>query len=332
MQLTADNRASLHFPQENFSKGLNTVSELPGLKKIHSGKVREIFQKPSTELVMVTTDRLSAYDVVIATVPKKGAVLNLLTQWWGQQLADIVPNHITSVPHPNVLIATPLEMLPVEFVVRGYLSQSSSTTSLWHSYSQGIENPYGISLPSGLKPNEQLPLPVITPTTKGQIGQHDTPLTYEQAKQLVDSQFGEGIYDRVAIKSLQIFQRAQEILGTRGILLADTKFEFGINKNGVIILGDEIITPDNSRLWWAETYKQSLNLGESPKDFSKEPFRRWLANHGFTGNSPTPHIPTKIINEVSDIYSALYSLVTGKRIPRQPKSQQSLLKQIQMSL
>lgn len=332
MHFTVDNRPSLPFPQENFSRGLNTVSELPGLQKIYSGKVREIFQKPSGELVIVTTDRLSAYDVVVATVPKKGAVLNLLTQWWGEQLVDIVPNHILSVPHPNILVAKHLEMLPVEFIVRDYLSQSSSTTSLWHSYSQGIENPYGISLPSGLKPNEQLPGPVITPTTKARIGEHDTPLTYEQAKQLVDSQFGNGTYDIVVAKSLQIFQRAQEILHKKGILLADTKFEFGIDKNGIITLGDEIITPDNSRLWWADTYKQSLHVRENPRDFSKEPFRRWLANHGFTGNSPIPHIPTRIINDVSDTYTALYSLVTGKRIPEQPKTQQALIKEIQLSL
>ncbi len=323
----------LHFPRENFSRGLFTISELPGLQKIHSGKVREIFSNAdAAELVMITTDRLSAYDHVVCTIPRKGAVLNLLTQWWGQQLSDVIQNHIISVPHPNVLIAKKLDMLPVEFVVRGYLSESSSSTSLWHSYSQGEENPYGIDLPNGLVANEQLPFPVITPTTKAKEGEHDTPLTREQARRLIDDQYGKGVYDAVAEKSLSIFQKAQLILGEKGILLADTKFEFGVDKNGILTLADEILTPDNSRLWWADTYRKALDKGDNPKDFSKEPFRRWLALRGFTGDSPIPHVPTDVSNEVGEAYVALYSLVTGKRVPKQSKNQQSLIRQIQRSL
>lgn len=325
--------SSLYFPESNFSTGLLTIPELPGLQKLHAGKVREIFGKPNAkELVMITTDRLSAYDHIVCTIPRKGAVLNLLTQWWGEHLSGIIPNHVIAIPHPNALIAKKLDMFPVEFVVRGYLSESSSATSLWHSYSKGQKNLYGVDLPEGLTANEKLPFPIITPTTKAGEGEHDTPLTYKEAKQLVDAQFGDRTYDYVTKKALEIYQRVQIILGERDILLADTKFEFGINENGEITLADEILTPDNSRLWWATTYNQAMNNGESPKDFSKEPFRKWLAAHGFKGNSQVPPIPKNVIDDVEQAYSTLYSLVTGKQIPKQPKTPEMLLKQIKFSI
>lgn len=322
-------KSESNLPTNNFSNGLYVVDSIPNLLKIYSGKVRDIFVTTERKsLFIVTTDRLSAFDHIICTVPNKGAVLNLLTQWWCEQTVDIIPNHLIAVPHPNAMFTKPLKMIPVEFVVRGYLSRSSSQTSLWNYYSKHKDNPYGIELPDSLDANRELPQLIITPTTKAGNGLHDLALTYKQAKKLVDDQFGNGTYDNTCNSALKIFKRASNILLQKGILLADTKFEFGIAGDSVITLADEVITPDNSRLWLLATYDEALSHNEDPKDFSKEPFRKWLAAHGYTGNEPIPEIPTSVINAVAKSYTDFYRLLTGRTLPGRIKSTAKLLKEL----
>ena len=303
-------------PSENFSRGLLEV-EIPELGPKISGKVRDIWVSDSGLRVMVTTDRLSAYDRVICTVPGKGQVLNLLSAFWYEETQDIVPNHLIAVPHPNVLIARQAqETLPVEVVLRRYMAKSSTSTSVYYNYADlSRREIYGIKFPDGLKPNQEFPMgTILTPTTKALTG-HDQELTDQQAQEVVDGKLGESMWARTKAASFALFDRASSYLASEGLILVDTKFEFGLDKDRDLMLIDELFTPDSSRFWLGESYQQRFNAGETPKQFDKEIIRRWLADKGFKGEGIVPVVDEEIIGKVASAYRIPYTMITGKELP-----------------
>lgn len=318
-------------PRENFARGLLTV-DIPelGVPK-ESGKVRDnyVVEKDGQKLrVMVTTDRQSAFDKDICLIPGKGQVLNELSAFWFEKTREIVPNHMLAVPHPNVLIAKQAEAkLPVELIFRRYMARSSTTTSVYTNYfgdeSRGINarrEIYGIRFPEGLKANQEFPMGTIsTPTTKAGSGQHDLELTDEQAEQLVENQFGRGIWRQAKEAGLALFEYALDYHKQRGLILADTKLELGLDKNGKLILIDEVFTPDSSRFWLEDTYEQRLNEGKNPDSFDKEILRRWLAERGFTGEGPVPIVDPNIIDQMASAYRVPYEMITGKSLSQDPE-------------
>ncbi|MEZ4518630.1 MAG: phosphoribosylaminoimidazolesuccinocarboxamide synthase [Chloroflexota bacterium] len=248
-------------------QALATVDLSPEWGEKLAGKVRDIYRLDGTR-VLITTDRISAFDRVLGLIPYKGQVLNELSAWWFSQTADIVGNHLLSVPDPNVVIAAEAEPLPVEVVVRGYIT-GVTKTSLWYLYEQGDRRPYGISLPDGLHKNDPLPQPIITPTTKAEAGGHDQRLTREEI--LNGGLIEPALWAEIESAALGLFERGQQVAREAGLILVDTKYEFGLI-DGQLALIDEIHTPDSSRFWTAES------LGEgSPEHFDKEYLRQWYA-------------------------------------------------------
>lgn len=311
-------------PEENFSRGLFQV-ELLQLGEPIKGKVRDswIFDKGGSQFrILVTTDRQSAFDRVICTVPGKGQVLNLTSAFWFKNTKDIIPNHVVDVLHPNVLVAKQaVATLPVEVVVRRHMAQSSTSTSVFHNYvDKGRREIYGIEFPEGLQPNQEFPMgTIVTPTTKASAG-HDEELTDRQAKEIVDSKLGKGIWDQAKEAALAIFEKARLYCLEKGLILADTKYEFGIDEDGKLMLIDEIHTPDSSRFWLAETYEQRLAEGKNPDTFDKEILRRWLAEKGFKGDGPIPRVDSKVIEQMSEAYGVPYKMITGKDLPAESKN------------
>lgn len=308
-------------PGENFSAGLLTVEDLPGFGPSTSrGKVRDIWvvdTKHGQVRVMVTTDRTSAYDRLVCTVPGKGQVLNKLSEFWFDQTKDIVPNHLLSVPHPNVMIAREAEaMLPVEVVLRRYMAKSSTSTSVYHNYIEGGRRRiYGIDFPEGLRANQEFPMgTILTPTTKAETG-HDLELVDEQAQEIVDSKLGEGTWRKTKTAALAVFERAYAYHKEHGLILVDTKYEFGVDADGRIMLIDEIHTPDSSRFWLASSYEERMGKGENPESFDKEILRRWLADQGFKGEGRVPEVDPAIIQKMSEAYQEPYQMVTGQGLP-----------------
>lgn len=308
---------------QNFSRGLIEADMPYWMGPVQRGKVRDNWVaelKGERYRVQVTTDRLSAYDSVVCAIPDKGKVLNMLSSFWFDGTADIIPNHKIHVPHPNVLIAEQAAAtLPVEVVVRRFMARSSSSTSVYRNYHDlGRREIYGIEFPDGLQANQEFPMgPIVTPTTKAEQG-HDLELTDEEAREHVDSRFGDGTWDRVKEVSLALFERGYERSLSGGLMMVDTKYEFGIKDDGSLILIDELHTPDSSRFWLAQSYKEKFEKGENPESFDKEIVRRWLADHGFTGDGPVPEIPPEVIDQVSEAYTIPYKMITGKDLPGNP--------------
>ena len=285
------------------------------------GKVRDIWvvehPKYGWVRVMITTDRTSAYDRLICTVLGKGQVLNKLSEFWFKKTADIVPNHLLAVPHPNVMIAREAEaMLPVEVVLRRYLAKSSTSTSVYHNYVDGGRRRiYGIDFPDGLRANQEFPMgTILTPTTKAESG-HDLELTTEQAQEIVDPKLGEGTWEKTKTAALAVFERAYAYHKKHGLILVDTKYEFGIDAGGQIMLIDEIHTPDSSRFWLAASYEERVKKGENPENFDKEILRRWLADQGFKGEGRVPEVDPTVIQKMSEVYQEPYRMVTGQLLP-----------------
>lgn len=311
-------------PPENFARGLLTV-DIPelGVPK-ESGKVRDnyIVEKDGEKFrIMITTDRTSAYDKLICTVPGKGQVLNLISAFWFGKTRDIVPNHMLSFPHPNVLIAHQAEAtLPVELIFRRYMARSSTSTSVYHNYANlGRREIYGIKFPDGLEANQEFPMGTVsTPTTKAESGQHDIELTDEEAGDLVDKKLGSGMWAKAKAAGLALFEHGLDYHKQKGLIIADTKFEFGLDKNGELMLIDEVFTPDSSRFWLVNTYGQRFREGKNPDSFDKEILRRWLAENGFTGEGPVPIIPQEIIDQMADAYRVPYEMTTNRRLPKEP--------------
>lgn len=323
--MTSEHEAKIRaIPRENLNSGVVGV-EIPKLGEPIKGKVRDIWtvgEGAFRRRVMVTTDRLSAFDKIICAIPGKGKVLNLLSSFWFNETKDIVANHLIDIPHPNVIIAREaVATLPVEVVLRRYMAESSSSTSVWYNYNNlGKNSVYGISFPDGLRANQELPMgTIITPTTKAERG-HDQELTDEQARLEVDSMLGKGFWDRTKEAALALFERGREHCMRKGLILADTKYEFGIDENGNLMLIDELHTPDSSRFWLADTYQERFERGEAPQNFDKEIIRKWLSDHGFRGDGPIPVVDRMVIDKVAQAYAIPYRMLTGSELPDYPTS------------
>ena len=272
------------------------------------GKVRISYQLNDGNRLFVTTDRLSAFDRVIAGVPYKGQVLNQLAAWWFARTADIVPNHVMSVPDPNVLIARNANPLPVEVVVRGYITGVTST-SLWQQYADGARTIYGHRFPDDLRKNTALPRALVTPTTKAENGGHDVPLTVADvvSRLLVPPQ----LWGEAVEAALRLFQRGQQVAAGAGLILADTKYEFGLDDDGQLMLIDEMHTPDSSRYWVADTYETRLSAGDEPESLDKEVVRRALLATGYRGEGAPPTLPDDVWEKTSARYIDAFERVTG---------------------
>lgn len=284
-------------------------SDFPGLGAKYEGKVRDNYSLPDGTRVLVTTDRISAFDRVLGTLPFKGQVLNGLSSWWFDATKDVAPNHVISVPDPNVLHAVECAPLPVELVVRSYLTGVTST-SVWTHYADGKRTFAGHALPDGMKKNEPLPTAILTPSTKSEKGGHD--VTVSRAELLAMGQISEADFDTASAIAMALFARGQEICRQRGLILVDTKYEMGKRPDGTIVVIDEIHTPDSSRYWLASSYEQRMSKGEEPESFDKEYVRRWLAGVGFKGDGPIPAIPDEVRIEASRRYVEACEMIRGE--------------------
>jgi phosphoribosylaminoimidazole-succinocarboxamide synthase len=274
-----------------------------------TGKVREWYHLSNGKRLIITTDRLSAFDRILAKVPYKGQVLNQLSAWWFEQTKDIIPNHLLSVPDPNASIVTTVQPLAIEVIVRGYIT-GVTTTALWYRYSIGERNIYGYDFPEGLKKNQALSELIITPTTKGGATGHDERLTCAEVieKGLLD----ERTWEQVQVAALAIFKRGQDVAKKAGLILVDTKYEFGIALDGTVMLIDEVHTPDSSRYWKADTYEEKFKAGNEPENFDKEFVRIAYAEKGYRGDGEIPSMPNELWAAASERYITIYETLTGK--------------------
>ena len=272
------------------------------------GKVRVSYALPGDRRLFVTTDRLSAFDRIIAGVPYKGQVLNQLAAWWFEHTREIVANHAIAVPDPNVLVGIAAVPLPIEVIVRGHITGVTST-SLWKRYSAGERTIYGYRFPDGLGKNTALPEAIVTPTTKGADGAHDEPLT---CADVVDKGYLERrLWTRVQDAALAVFARGRDVAAAAGLVLADTKYEFGLGPGGDLLLIDEVHTPDSSRFWEAASYDDRLAAGEEPESLDKEVVRRALIDAGYSGDGTPPELPAEVWRATSARYITAYERITG---------------------
>lgn len=293
-------------------------AEFPELPGFGRGKVRDFYDLPDGRYVMVTTDRQSAFDQVLAAVPFKGQVLTAAARFWFEATADILPNHVIEYPDPNVMVVRKLKMLPVEVIVRDYLTGSTST-SIWSMYRIGNRRPYGIPLPDGMKKNEKLPETILTPTTKGLLGEHDVPITPDE---IVERGFlSAAQWKDIEKAALALFARGREIAARQGLILVDTKYEFGYDENGTLTIADEIHTPDSSRYWLASSYEQRLAAGREPDSLDKEFLRLWIASRCDPYKEPIPEIPDETLVDFSARYIALYEQISGKNFEISPSGE-----------
>ncbi|MBI5304775.1 MAG: phosphoribosylaminoimidazolesuccinocarboxamide synthase [Chloroflexi bacterium] len=274
-----------------------------------AGKVRDGYPLGDHRRLLVTTDRLSAFDRILACVPFKGQVLNQLAAWWFDQTADVIANHKIAVPDPNALVAVNAEPFPVEVIVRGYIT-GVTTTALWYRYALGEREIYGYRFPDGLQKNQVLPEPIITPTTKGVGGAHDERLTCAEvvAKGFLDA----ATWDQVQAAALAIFKRGQQIAQRAGLILVDTKYEFGRAPDGQVMLIDEAHTPDSSRFWKADSYAESFARGGEPENFDKEFVRLAYAEKNYRGDGAPPAMPDDLWIAASQRYIQIYEMLTGQ--------------------
>lgn len=275
-------------------------TDFAGLSEKYEGKVRDVYVQDGRR-ILITTDRVSAFDRVLGLIPYKGQVLNQLSAWWFEQTADLAHNHVISVPDPIVTIAHEAQPLPVEIVVRGYIT-GVTKTSLWYLYEQGERRPYGIQLPDGLQKNDPLPEPIITPTTKAAKGSHDERLT--EAEILEQGLVAADLWEEIRETAVALFKRGQEIAAQAGLILVDTKYEMGL-VNGRLTLIDEIHTPDSSRFWLADSHSNE------PKNYDKEFMRKWFAAQGYRGNGTPPTIPPDLIAQIAARYITAYEKLTS---------------------
>jgi phosphoribosylaminoimidazole-succinocarboxamide synthase len=290
----------------------------------YDGKVRDCFIDPAQrERIIIVTDRLSAFDAVVGTIPFKGQVLNQLAQFWFEKTAAIAPNHMLRVPDPNVMIARECEPLPVELVMRAYLTGVTST-SVWKAYEAGARTFCGHALPEGMRKNEPLPHAILTPSTKASKGDHDVSVSRDEV--LAMGRITPALFDRAAEIAAALFAAGQRHAAARGLILADTKYEIGIDRSlgdgDPLVVIDEIHTPDSSRYWYADDYEARLARGDEPRSLDKEYVRRWLANDAkWSGDGPAPIMPAEIRVEAARRYIASYEIVTGATFvpdPREP--------------
>lgn len=282
------------------------IAELPNP---YYGKVRDCYDLPDGSRILIASDRISAFDRILATIPWKGQVLTQTARFWFDHTADLCPNHVISYPDPNVVIGKRLTILPVEIVVRGYLAGTTGTSVLT-LYKKGLRQMYGHTLPDGLADNQALPAPIITPTSKAFDGGHDTPLTATEI--VARGLLTQTQWDEIAARSLALFARGQQIAATRGLILVDTKYEFGTDAAGSIILADEIHTPDSSRYWIAAGYPRAFADGTRPPSFDKDVIRSWVAARCDPYHDPIPQIPAAMIEATSQVYINAFETITDQ--------------------
>ena len=283
------------------------------LPNFYRGKVRDTYHLPDGRQVMIATDRQSAFDQVLAAVPHKGQVLNQTARFWFEETADLCPNHVIDYPDPNVVIARHLDMMPIEMIVRDYMT-GSTETSIWTMYDRGERTLYGHRFPDGLVKNQKLPGTILTPTTKAEQGERDEPIT---ADEIVDKGLLTSDQWKAAAKiSLNLFARGREKAAAQGLILVDTKYEFGFDGDGTIVVADELHTPDSSRYWKTASYETRLAGGEEPEGLDKEFLRLWVRARCDPYKDPVPEIPADTIEEFSGKYIALYETVTGRAFER----------------
>jgi phosphoribosylaminoimidazole-succinocarboxamide synthase len=287
-----------------------TATDLPlgaFLSAKYVGKVRDTYEMPSGNLLLLTTDRQSGFDRLLGAIPFKGQVLNRTSLYWFEQTRGIIGNHVISSPHANALVARKCSVLPIEFVVRGYLT-GSTDTSIWTQYKNGVRSFCGHALPDGMKKNEPLSANIVTPTTKEK--QHDRPIT---AEEIVDEGWlTQEQWDVCSAKTLELFAFGQKIAAERGLMLVDTKYEFGVASDGEILLIDEIHTPDSSRYWLADSYSERLAAGREPNMIDKEFFRLWFRDRCDPyKDAVLPVPPDDLIAELAARYIQLFEKITG---------------------
>jgi phosphoribosylaminoimidazole-succinocarboxamide synthase len=277
------------------------------LGRKHAGKVRDSYVKDGRRTIVVS-DRVSAFDVVLGTIPLKGQVLNQMAAFWFHKLADIAPNHLIDVPDPSVSIVRECQLLPVEFVYRGYLT-GSTNTSIWTAYERGERSYCGHPLPEGLHRHERLPTPLLTPTTKAEQGAHDE-LTSREAI-IRSGVMSEALYAEAERITGALFEAGTHFAKERGFILVDTKYELGLDEQGGIVVIDEIHTPDSSRYWYADGYDEAMSKGESPQAIDKEYVRLWLGERGYKGEGKPPELTTEVRCEAARRYVRAYEQISG---------------------
>ena len=290
-----------------------TIAELPNH---YRGKVRDNYDLADGRRLIVATDRLSAFDKIITAIPLKGQVLTQIARFWFEATRDLCPNHVIDYPDPNVLLCRRLDIMKVEIVVRDYLAGTTST-SILSMYKAGRREMYGMRFPDGMRANQKLPETIITPTTKAFDGSHDEPLTPAEiiGRSLLTSQ----PWQTVAALALALFARGREIASQHGLILVDTKYEFGFDEEGRIILADEIHTPDSSRYWIRDSYGPRFAAGEPPESLDKDFVRRWVTARCDPYRDPLPELPSDIILEAARIYIEVFETITGQRFDLPPE-------------
>ena len=287
----------------------STNFNFPGQKQVYNGKVRDVYFIGDDQLVMVATDRISAFDVILPKgIPFKGQILNQIAAKFLDATTDIIPNWKQATPDPMVTVGIRCEGYPIEMIVRGYLCGSA-----WRAYKSGVREICGVALPEGMRENEQFPTPIITPTTKAEIGAHDEDISREQI--ISQGLVSEAEYAQLEKYALALFQRGQEIAAKQGLILVDTKYEFG-KKAEQIILMDEVHTPDSSRYFYADEYEERFQAGLPQKQLSKEFVREWLIENGFQGKEgqQVPEMTDEVVAGITDRYIELYECITGEKL------------------
>jgi phosphoribosylaminoimidazole-succinocarboxamide synthase len=283
-----------------------TIPELPNH---YRGKVRDNYDLPDGRRIIIASDRLSAFDISLAAIPLKGQVLTQTARFWFEATADLCPNHVIEYPDPNVVVCKKLTILPVEIVVRDYLAGTTGT-SILSLYKAGRREMYGVRLPDRMRDNERLPRTIITPTTKAFHGGHDEPLTPAEIvgrRLLTEEQWG-----KVSAYALALFARGREMARARGLILVDTKYEFGMDESGRIMIADEIHTPDSSRYWFLESYERRFEAGERPESFDKDFVRNWVVARCDPYRDPVPKIPADVVLATSRVYIDAFERITGQ--------------------
>ncbi len=290
-------------------------ARIPELPNPYFGKVRDCYDLPADashpqgRRILIASDRISAFDRILAAIPYKGQILTQIARFWFDRTADVLPNHVLSYPDPNVVIGQRLTILPVEVVVRGYLAGTTSTSVLTQ-YKQGKRAMYGHVLPDGLRDNQILPQPIITPTSKAFDGGHDAPLTADEI--LAQGLLTAAQWDEVSTAALALFARGQQVAAERGLILVDTKYEFGTDSAGQILIADEIHTPDSSRYWIASGYDAAFEDGTRPPSFDKDVIRSWVVARCDPYQDALPDIPAEMIAATSAVYVQAYEAITGQ--------------------
>lgn len=290
-----------------FLRSALSHTDLTGLGEKYEGKVRDVYMQPEQKRrILIATDRQSAFDINWCTVPLKGQVLTQISAWWFENIADIMATQVIALPDPNVMVVKDLAMLPVEVVVRGYLT-GSSKTSAWMNYNAGVRDFCGVTLPDGMRKNQPFEKAIITPTTKGEDDELISPDGIVEQGLATREQWNE-----MAEKALAVFARGQKLAAERGLILVDTKYEMGLDEHGVLTIADEVHTPDSSRYWMAESEQERFDAGQEPDSLDKEFFRLWLREQGFEYGGHKPDITDDVRLMLASKYIELYERVTGE--------------------